>query len=83
MIDLQLVKATLLGRRYTADAVPQLDGPGVYALFLAEPAGLGEIRIDPSGLLYVGMTESSLDIVIISLTSIAGSPHPDAHLVRS
>src|SRR5208337_2093567 len=38
------------------------DGPGVYAFFLTDPALFSGIDVDPSGLLYVGKTESSLDV---------------------
>ena len=41
--------------------LPQADGPGVYAYFLVDRSALPPIQVEPSGILYVGMTESSLD----------------------
>jgi hypothetical protein len=48
-------------QHYRWDELPQADGPGVYAYFLLDRNALPPIQIDPSGILYVGMTESSLD----------------------
>ena len=60
--DLQAIKRELLVRRYLAGKIPRIDGRGIYAFFLTNPAALNGVAIDPSGLLYLGMTESSLDI---------------------
>jgi hypothetical protein len=48
-------------QQYRWDEVPQADGPGVYAYFLNDRKALPPIQVDSTGILYVGMTESSLD----------------------
>jgi GIY-YIG catalytic domain-containing protein len=62
--DFSTVKAQLLDprRRYRAGDIPAVDGAGVYALFLAAPGALAGVSIEPLGLIYVGMTESSLEM---------------------
>ncbi len=50
------------GARYLAADIPPTDAAGVYAFFLDDPKMLNEIRVDESGLLYIGRTESSLDV---------------------
>ncbi len=59
---LQAVEAELLERRFQPNEIPVHDRPGIYALFVNEPAALPVIGVPPSGLLYLGMTASSLDI---------------------
>jgi hypothetical protein len=51
----------LLSQRYRASEIPPHDKPGVYALFLNSRAALPGLAVD-SDLLYVGMTESSLEV---------------------
>jgi hypothetical protein len=48
-------------QQYRWDELPQADGPGVYAYFLKEGDVLSPIQVPSSGILYVGMTASSLD----------------------
>lgn len=50
----------LLASRCRPADVPAIDQTGIYALFLAPGAALPDVVIDSSGLLYVGMTASSL-----------------------
>jgi hypothetical protein len=56
------IKQRLLGHRYRAADIPAVDAPGVYALFLIEPNALPSVTPGPGGVLYVGMTESSLEV---------------------
>jgi hypothetical protein len=61
--DHEAIKETLLGRHYTPADIPCLDTPGVYALFLAAPAAdFGAIIVPETGVIYVGMTDSSLNV---------------------
>jgi hypothetical protein len=55
------IKAQLLERRYNAGEIPAVDGAGVYAFFLLTPGTLAGVSIVSSGLIYLGMTDSSLD----------------------
>lgn len=59
---LQAVQAELLERRFRPNEIPVHNGPGVYAFFVDEPAALPVICIPASGLLYLGMTASSLEV---------------------
>jgi hypothetical protein len=60
--DMQTVKNTLQKRCRVAD-IPTMSDPGIYALYLIDPHALGGgIEINSSGLIYVGMTESSLEL---------------------
>src|SRR5215211_5118690 len=52
---------SMFEQQYRWDELPQADGPGVYAYFLANESTLPAIQIGPAGLVYVGMTASSLD----------------------
>ena len=58
--DLRTIKDALLERHDIAADIP--DSPGVYALYLTDPLALDGIQVDPTGLLYIGMTEDSLDV---------------------
>jgi hypothetical protein len=60
--DYEPIKDTLLGQRFHSTDIPRMDAPGVYALFIADPAALPMLAVPPSRLLYVGMTESSLEV---------------------
>jgi hypothetical protein len=51
-----------LKKRYRAADIPATSDIGVYALYLSDPLALGTIEVDPSGLLYIGMTEDSLEV---------------------
>jgi hypothetical protein len=51
----------ILAQQYRWVELPQADGPGVYAYVLLNEGALPAIQIDPTGILYVGMTASSLD----------------------
>lgn len=62
MADLSTIKTQLLGRLYRADDIPATPDTGVYALYLSDLHALEGIEVDPFGLLYVGMTEDSLEI---------------------
>jgi hypothetical protein len=62
MTDYQDVHAMLLGPRYSAWSIPRSERSGVYAFFLTSSTTFCGIRLHASGLLYVGMTESSLDV---------------------
>jgi hypothetical protein len=42
--------------------IPSITGAGVYAFSIDDPAALSSIRVGSTGLLYVGMSESSLEI---------------------
>jgi hypothetical protein len=57
--DLQSIKDALRKKRYRASDIPATSGSGVYALYLSDPHALSDI---PSGLLYIGMTYSSLEV---------------------
>jgi hypothetical protein len=61
MTDYETIREKLLSRRYRASEVPPNDGPGVYALFLADWTALPGLSVE-SDVLYVGMTESSLEV---------------------
>jgi hypothetical protein len=56
------IKEALLGHRYRPADIPPIDAAGVYALFLAAGAALPDIAVPATGLLYIGMTDSSLDV---------------------
>ncbi len=56
------VLATILGPTYAPLDIPAVDAAGVYALFLTDPSALPGLTIPASGVLYVGMTESSLEV---------------------
>ena len=60
-IKRQPTKAFTSEKRYRAKDIPIILKPGLYALYLNNQNELNSIRIGPSGLLYIGMTESSLD----------------------
>jgi hypothetical protein len=61
VVNLPAIKAKLLSTRYTADTISPVDGTGVYAFFLSVPSALA-VNIEPHGLIYLGMTESSLEV---------------------
>ena len=60
-MDAERIWGELLAIRRRADLVPAISLPGVYALFLYGGA-LGEISAAENGLLYIGMTDSSLEV---------------------
>lgn len=49
------------GPRYRWDERPSSNAPGLYAYFIGRRDELRPISIPANGLLYIGMTESSLD----------------------
>jgi hypothetical protein len=49
-------------KRYRYDEISPVDGAGVYAFSLINLGNLCSIRVGSTGLLYVGMTESSLEV---------------------
>jgi Protein of unknown function (DUF2442) len=55
------VEAASLGERYRFDQIPVVHDPGVYAFYLREFAALPNVSTDTTGLLYIGMTKSSLN----------------------
>ena len=46
---------------YRPEDIPTISKPGLYELYINDPKALNSIRVGPSGLLYIGMTQSSLD----------------------
>jgi hypothetical protein len=52
---------SMFEQQYRWNELPPEDGPGVYAYFLINESAVPTIQIDPTGMLYVGMTASSLD----------------------
>lgn len=50
-----------LGPRFRWDDRPSCKAAGIYAYFINEPDQLGPISVPANGLLYIGMTNSSLD----------------------
>ena len=48
-------------QQYRWNELPSVDGPGAYAYFLISQSAVPTIQIDPTCMLYVGMTASSLD----------------------
>jgi hypothetical protein len=58
--DLAAIKDALR-KRYQAAEIPRTSGTGVYAVYLSNPLALAKIRMDSSGLLYIGMTEDNLE----------------------
>lgn len=58
---LDAIKEALRKRRRAAD-IPATSDLGVYALYLSDPLALDTIEVDTSGLLYIGMTEDSLEV---------------------
>jgi hypothetical protein len=59
--ELEAVWTGLLASRCRPAAIPAIDRPGLYALFLNDPAALKDLAVSPSGLLYVGASGSSLE----------------------
>lgn len=59
---LQAIEVKLLEHRFRPNEIPVYNRAGVYALFLDEPAALPFIGVPAFGLLYLGMTASSLDV---------------------
>jgi hypothetical protein len=58
----QSESVTSMMKRYRHDKIPPIDSIGVYIFWLVGIKDLGPIRVGPSGLLYIGMTESSLKV---------------------
>lgn len=61
MTDYETVRERLVSQRYRASELPSHDGPGIYALFLADRPEIPGLTVE-SGVLYIGMTESSLEV---------------------
>ena len=61
MIKCETFREKLLSQRYRASEIPAHDEPGVYALFLVDRTALPGLAVE-SDVLYVGMTESSLEV---------------------
>jgi hypothetical protein len=59
--DLRTTKDSLRKNRCSAAGIRPTSGVGVYALYLSQPHVFGGIEVDTSGLLYIGMTEDSLE----------------------
>ena len=57
--DLRTIKDALRENRCRAADIQPTAGVGVYALYLSDPHALGDIEVNSSGPLYVGMTEDS------------------------
>jgi hypothetical protein len=62
MTNIPTIRAQLLGTQYRADDIPAVDSAGIYAFYLSSPGELAGVSIEPSGLIYLGMTDSSLDV---------------------
>jgi hypothetical protein len=45
--------------RLRFEKIPDITGPGIYKFFLAEGATLGDIEVDETRLLYVGITKNA------------------------
>jgi hypothetical protein len=43
---------------YRPADIPTISKPGLYELYINDPKALNSIRVGPSGLLYIGMTQS-------------------------
>ena len=56
---LRIIKDALRKNRCRAAEIQPTANVGIYALYLSDPSALGNIEVDSSGLLYVGMTEDS------------------------
>jgi hypothetical protein len=61
MTGCETFRGKLLSQRYRASEIPTHDEPGVYALFLTNRTALPGLTVE-SDVLYVGMTESSLEV---------------------
>jgi hypothetical protein len=53
---------TFPGKRYRHDEIPSLPDAGVYAFFIKDRSKLTGVQMRSDGLLYVGMTASSLEV---------------------
>jgi hypothetical protein len=62
MTDIPTIRAQLLGTQYRAEDIPAVDGIGIYAFYLSSPGALAGVSIEPSRLIYLGMTDSSLEV---------------------
>jgi hypothetical protein len=62
MTNIPTIRAQLLGTQYRADDIPAVDGAGIYAFYLSSPGELAGVSIEPPGLIYLGMTDSGLDV---------------------
>jgi hypothetical protein len=62
MPDLPTIKAQLLKAWFSATEIPAVAGVCVCAFFLKTAGALHDLSIEPSGLIYLGMTESSLEV---------------------
>ena len=49
-------------QRFHYSEIPSVPGVGVYIFSIANLGAITPIRVEPTGLLYVGMTESSLEV---------------------
>ena len=56
------VQAALQQPRYRASEIPATSSTGLYALYLIHPEALTGVKVDPLDPLYLGMTESSLEV---------------------
>jgi hypothetical protein len=62
MTDIPTIRAQLLGTQYRAEEIPAVDGTGIYAFYLSSPGELPGVSIEPSGLIYLGKTDSNLEV---------------------
>ena len=60
MTDYETIRKTLLSQRYGANEIPP-DAPGIYALFLTDRTALANLTVGLE-VLYLGMTQSSLEV---------------------
>ena len=56
-----IVAALTKGPRHRADEIPTVENEGIYALFINDLSVLPCLAVDESNLLYIGMSESSLN----------------------
>jgi len=62
MTNIAGIKAQLLGRQYRAEEIPAVDGAGIYAFHLTTPGAFSGVGIESAGIIYLGMTDSSLEV---------------------
>ena len=60
--DFNAIAEALLRSRYRPEVLPVEPGTGVYAFFIEDGAELPRIKVPSTGLLYVGMTNDSLEV---------------------
>jgi hypothetical protein len=62
MTDYDRIRETLSAHRWNAKEAPPPDAPGVYALFQTDQTMLNNFTVGELSVLYIGMTQSSLEV---------------------